>query len=268
MREQVVDRDRSFDRGDGIADRDTGVGGRAGGSREVVLPIRRRDQGRGRKRTSVIDIGGRHRGVGEDAVDAVGVIVGRQVLESMRPEIQRVHSDRRGQVGVGGGPTSLREGDPVVQRRLDQCVGTGHDGRRHRCSHLAEGHVIEGVARGARRCSGGRVRQRERAAERRDVDRRSGEVGRRAAVCRARDPVVVLERVCRGIGGNVGRDTRRGSACRAARTSRTSRTARAARAARTGARSRSSADGQRVAEDQHRSELLGNDTDGRIGRNC
>src|SRR5271166_4952924 len=113
--------------------------------------------------------------------------------------------------------------------------------------------MILRVARGARRSAGGHVHQRERTAEGWDVDRRRGEVRGRAAVRRARDPVVVHYGVSRGVRDDVGRDT--------------GGVARGGRGCRRGTRGRGPADGQRVAEDQHGTERIGNDTDGRIGRN-
>ena len=90
-----------------LLDRDAGVGRRAGRSREALLSVRRADEGRRGQRIAVVDVGGRHRGVGQDAVDAVGIVVGRQVLEGVRAEVERIDPDRRGQVGVGGGPVAV-----------------------------------------------------------------------------------------------------------------------------------------------------------------
>ena len=104
--EQIVDRDVSLDRRDGVGHVDAGVGavGLAAGER------RRR-----RETAAVVGVGRGNGRPGQDAVDAAGVVPCRQVLEGMLAEVQRIGSDRRVQVGVGGVAVGLGQRDPVIQ---------------------------------------------------------------------------------------------------------------------------------------------------------
>ena len=72
----------------------------------------------------------------------LGLFHADRFLKAWRPKFSEVGSDRRVQVGIGGVAVGLGQRDPVIERRGDQGVGTGHDRRRHRRPHLGERQVI------------------------------------------------------------------------------------------------------------------------------
>ena len=87
----------------------------------------------------------RHGRPGQDAVDAAGIVPGRQVLEGVLAEVERIDPDRRVEIGVGRVAVGRGQVGPVIEGRGNQGVGTGHDRRGHRRPDLGE---REGVRHG------------------------------------------------------------------------------------------------------------------------
>ena len=134
VREEVIDRVVALDRRDGVGDVDGGVG--------TDTSCRPGKVGRRGDAAAVVGIERRHGRPGQDAVDAAGIVPGRQVLEGVLAEVERIDPDRRGQVGVGGVAVGRGQVGPVIEGRGDQRVGTGHDRRRHRRADLGEREVV------------------------------------------------------------------------------------------------------------------------------
>ena len=177
--QQVVQGLGPLDRGDRVADVEPRVLAVVDAADEL------RDDGRGGRRVGQIGlVGDRHGRPLEDGVDAVRVVVARQVGDLVRAEVERVHADGRRQVGVGRRARPLGQVRPVGEGRGDQGERAGDLRRGERRAALGEVVVRAAVAG-------------ERLLEGRHVDLGGGVIGRAIAVRRDRELVLEDEHVVR-----------------------------------------------------------------------